>query len=115
MKLAVYILLILSISSSCHKETGPDGELGCDCQGQPYNVLNDALAIHNISLISILDPDHLQQGWQLYTAVYCNPEFIKGKVNDIDTVYVSGSLRPPCNYGDWNYHSRLEVTAIRRK
>lgn len=113
MKTSIVSLLLLMIVTSCSKKE--EVKLGCDCEGQPFKVLDNALAIHRKTLITILDPDHLQQGWQLYGAVYCNPEILNGKVNDVDTVYVSGNLRGPCNYGDFNYLSRLEVTKIKRK
>ncbi|MBD2757897.1 hypothetical protein [Spirosoma validum] len=113
--LLALITSLLAAVSSCQNKEELAVKSGCDCQGEPSKVIDRALAIHNKSLISILDPEHLQQGWQLYTATYFNPDFIRGKVNEIDTVYVSGNLRGPCNYGDFNYHSRLEVTEIRRK
>ena len=115
MKLAIGILLVSLLVVSCNDKEEPTTEFGCDCQGRPARVLKDALAIQNKSAISVLDPDHLQQGWVIHSAVYCNPEFVKGKTNDVDSVYVSGNLRAPCSYGDWNYLQRLEVTSIRRK
>lgn len=115
MKLVTYSLLVFLLAVSCNNKEEPTTELGCDCQGKPYKVLSDALAVQHTSTVSVLDPEHLKQGWVIHTAVYCNPEFVKGKTDNVDTVYVSGNLRAPCNYGDWNYLSRLEVTAIRKK
>ena len=117
MKTIFTSLLLLTILLACSKKE--EVKLGCDCEGQPRMVLKNALAINynrgNGGTIGILDPKNLQKGWIISSAIYCNPEVVKGKFKDIDTVYVSGKLRGPCNYGDFNYADRLEVTDIRKK
>ncbi|WP_338876249.1 hypothetical protein WBJ53_11410 [Spirosoma sp. SC4-14] len=116
MKTVVYLVILIVTTFSCHKpEPEAAVNYGCDCQGTPRLVLTNALAIHNQGIIQLLNVDEIKRGEVSGVATYCNPEFLTGKVNDIDTVFVSGNLRAVCNYGDWNYMPKLEVLAIRRK
>ncbi|MCK8495887.1 hypothetical protein M0L20_28735 [Spirosoma sp. RP8] len=102
-------LLLILLSACSQKE---EVKLGCDCEGPTENIVQNALAIHNISGVRILG-DSTSQGRY---AMYCDPKVIDGKtIITQDTVNVSGKIRPVRNYGDWNYNDRIEVTEIRKK
>lgn len=101
---------VLMIVSACSQKE--EVKPGCDCEGPTSTIVQNALAIHTISGIRILGSLTSQGQY----AVYCDPKVIDGKaIVAQDTVYVSGKIRPVCNYGDWNYNNRIEVTEIRKK
>ena len=112
MKSILYALLVILLMTSCAKKV-PEVEEGCDCQGPSKYVLKDAQAINYEGGIRVLDAKN--PNFTSISPAYCNPDFVKGKALPLDTIYVSGVVRAPCNYGDFNYWPRLEVTAFRKK
>lgn len=104
MKASFSALLILCVTTACTK-TEPI-ESGCDCQGPSNYILKDELAVYRSMSIDILSKST--------NPTYCNPDFVRGRASDNDTVYVSGIIRGSCAFTDIDL-PRLDVTSLRKK
>ena len=103
MKTAFYFLCLLAVIS-CQKAT-PD----CGCNGTTAEVLTEELAVFRTgSMNTINSPGYY---------FVCNPDFVKGKVADGDTVVITGKAHLNCFKGETliALPQPLEVTLIRKK
>ena len=117
MKTVLTLLTVTIVVASCQKNEVAVEEVeltGCDCKGPAQYIVKDRLAIHYKKVLNLLNPDDLS--YVSLSTLYCNPEFAGSKVQEQDTVYVSGLIRFPCTYlGDEQSAPRFETTDIRKK
>lgn len=116
MKAILTFLVATTMVASCHKSEVAVKKVeltNCDCKGLADYTVKDRLAIHYKNVLNLLNPDDLT--FVSLSTVYCNPEFAASKVQEGDTVYVSGLIRFPCQYlGDYPA-ARFETTDIKKK
>lgn len=116
MKTVLTLLTLTIVVVSCQKNEVPVEEVeltGCDCKGPSQYIVKDGLAIHYKKVLNLLNPDDLN--YVSLSTLYCNPEFAGSKVQEGDTVYVSGLVRFPCQYLGEQSAPRFETTGIRKK
>jgi hypothetical protein len=101
------LLSVLATIASCQQEAPP----ACGCEGPAYSVLTNQQAVYKQGMIYSLD-----RSTPLFASP-CNPEFVKEKVADGDTVLVSGRTHSSCFKGESliAIPGLLEVTAIRKQ
>ncbi len=103
------LLSVLATIASCQQEATP----ACGCEGPTHSVFTDEPAVYKQGMVYPLDRS------KYFFSVSCNPDFVKGKVADGDTIVFSGRTHSDCFKLKIEtliaLPGMLEVTAIRKR
>ena len=112
--LAIAICLFFT---GCHHAT-IDRTNGCNCEGNPGEVINDVSAQISASAGRYLSLREAVGMGVSKILVLCDTSMIAGlptsKVGDYDYI-ISGNLRPPCATNGVAYIWNIELTSIHKK